>query len=315
MSVQYLLPEKGNFYKANLHCHSTCSDGALTPAELKTAYRLNQYNIIAFTDHRVCIDHSDLNDSSFLALSGSELDDITTAEETGWQKACHLCALSETPDTVDPMIQLLHGGADAFNRTIDQLRDRHFIVHYNHPVWTGHGTADFLPMKGFSGFEIYNHCSEIYGNEGNSLHEYILYLKSGGRAYPVAADDNHNRPNCRRFVTDSFGGFNMIKAPSLNYHDIIEALKQGHTYASTGPQIFDLYLDGKTLCLTCTPVCKAILKTEKIGLNQQNVILPDNEMTEVHFDLSEIGRFACVQLYTSDGRFACTPPVFPENLK
>ena len=32
---KYLLPETGNFYKANLHSHSTVSDGTLTPAEMK----------------------------------------------------------------------------------------------------------------------------------------------------------------------------------------------------------------------------------------------------------------------------------------
>ena len=31
---KYLLPENGNFYKANLHCHSTFSDGKWTPEEL-----------------------------------------------------------------------------------------------------------------------------------------------------------------------------------------------------------------------------------------------------------------------------------------
>ena len=28
---KYLLPENGNFYKANLHCHTTVTDGELTP--------------------------------------------------------------------------------------------------------------------------------------------------------------------------------------------------------------------------------------------------------------------------------------------
>ena len=28
---KFLLPENGNFYKANLHCHTTISDGRLTP--------------------------------------------------------------------------------------------------------------------------------------------------------------------------------------------------------------------------------------------------------------------------------------------
>ena len=36
---KYLLPEKGNFYKANLHTHSTISDGKLTPEAVKEAYK------------------------------------------------------------------------------------------------------------------------------------------------------------------------------------------------------------------------------------------------------------------------------------
>ena len=46
-----LLPASGNFHKANLHCHSTVSDGALTPEALKELYTKNGYSVIAFTDH------------------------------------------------------------------------------------------------------------------------------------------------------------------------------------------------------------------------------------------------------------------------
>ena len=35
---KYLLPENGNFYKANLHCHTNISDGKLTPAERKAVH-------------------------------------------------------------------------------------------------------------------------------------------------------------------------------------------------------------------------------------------------------------------------------------
>ena len=33
---QYLIPEEGRFYKANMHTHTTCSDGQLTPEEIAT---------------------------------------------------------------------------------------------------------------------------------------------------------------------------------------------------------------------------------------------------------------------------------------
>ena len=36
---KYLLPKDGQFYKANLHCHTTCSDGKHTAAEIKEIYQ------------------------------------------------------------------------------------------------------------------------------------------------------------------------------------------------------------------------------------------------------------------------------------
>lgn len=309
MAVRYLLPKEGEFYKANLHCHSTCSDGQFTPEQLKDAYRHHGYSVLAFTDHRVCIDHSELNEDGFLALSGSEIDDITTQEETTWQKACHLCCIARRPCTMSPMIQLRHGGAEQMNETIRELREAGFLVHCNHPVWSALSTADTLMLEGLQGFEVYNHCSEVYGMEGNALHDYLLFLKGGKRAYPVASDDNHNGAHPRRWLADSFGGFNMIKAPELSYDAIIAALDAGHTYASTGPVIESYVLEGTTLCLRCSPVSKAILKTAQVGLNRQNFIAQGDEITEVTFDLKDAHGFAYIQLHDAKGGFACTTPI------
>ena len=57
---KYLLPHNTKFYKANIHAHSTVSDGALTPAELKQAYKEHGYSILSITDHFKLADHSEL---------------------------------------------------------------------------------------------------------------------------------------------------------------------------------------------------------------------------------------------------------------
>ncbi len=59
---QYLLPEKGNFYKANMHMHTTVSDGCWTPEQAKEEYKKRGYSIMAYTDHEVMIPHDELND-------------------------------------------------------------------------------------------------------------------------------------------------------------------------------------------------------------------------------------------------------------
>ena len=52
---KYLLGGKGQFYKANLHCHTDLSDGFLTPEEVKALYKAHGYSIVAFTDHDILI--------------------------------------------------------------------------------------------------------------------------------------------------------------------------------------------------------------------------------------------------------------------
>ena len=49
--IKHLLPKVARFFRANLHTHSTCSDGVLTPREIKEAYKARGYQIVAFTDH------------------------------------------------------------------------------------------------------------------------------------------------------------------------------------------------------------------------------------------------------------------------
>ena len=45
--IKYLLPKEGKFYKANLHCHTTLSDGKLTPEQVKEEYMKRGYSIVA----------------------------------------------------------------------------------------------------------------------------------------------------------------------------------------------------------------------------------------------------------------------------
>ena len=97
---QYLIPENGNFYKANLHCHTVISDGKATPEQVKEIYKRNGYSVVAFTDHNVQVPHPELRDDGFLPLVGTEYNlnapgypgkirDVST---------CHLCFIAARDD-------------------------------------------------------------------------------------------------------------------------------------------------------------------------------------------------------------------------
>ena len=90
--MKHLLPQKP-FFKANLHTHSTISDGKLTPEEVKAVYKERGYSILSITDHSVMIPHNDLTDPDFLMITGTEID----FPLSGSAKTCHLCMLSRDP--------------------------------------------------------------------------------------------------------------------------------------------------------------------------------------------------------------------------
>jgi len=70
---KYLLPDGCRSYKANMHCHSTVSDGKFTPQQLKDLYMDKGYSIVAFTDHERIAPQNALSDDKFLALTAYEV--------------------------------------------------------------------------------------------------------------------------------------------------------------------------------------------------------------------------------------------------
>ena len=69
---KYLLPNEGEFYKANLHTHTNRSDGAQSPEKVKEVYKDLGYSVVAYTDHDIFIDSQHLTDDTFVALNGVE---------------------------------------------------------------------------------------------------------------------------------------------------------------------------------------------------------------------------------------------------
>ncbi len=96
---KYLLPENFHSYKANLHCHSTWSDGYYTPEELKKLYKERGYSILSITDHEGLFWHNYLDDNDFLTIAGYETE-YNQLNGTDWNArtvVCHLCAYKKDP--------------------------------------------------------------------------------------------------------------------------------------------------------------------------------------------------------------------------
>ena len=274
---KYLLTKWGNFYKANLHCHTTVSDGRLSPEEMREIYKEKGYSIIAYTDHDVLISHNELSDKDFLALNAFEVD-ITEKKEGDYRykKCCHICFIAMEPDNFEQPFyynsqyldinrdKMFNGenikadfigeyNHECINKAMKMGRENGFFITYNHPTWSLENYNDYIGYNNMNAMEIYNNGSATLGCSEYNDKEYDDMLRANKRIFCVATDDNHNWGN------DSFGGFTMIKAEKLEYRAITRALSSGNFYASQGPEIYDLWYEDGKIGIKCSNVKKIVL--------------------------------------------------------
>ena len=335
---QYVLPKDGNFYKANLHCHSTNSDGKMSPEELKEIYKGAGYSVLAISDHNVLIDHSELNDEDFLTLTAVEIDVRKDGEKAPQYYPCyHINFYNEDPHQVaipcfNPKFVWGKRGdlrdAQAYIGTPDYVRDydnindlvskfaeQGFMAMLNHPTWSRQTLEDYanLDTTNFFAMEMYNNsCMTLGYNELND-HVYDNLLRRGHHLFCTATDDNHNHHPRGTAYWDSLGGFVMIKAPELTHKAIYQALKKGDFYASTGPEIKEMYMEDHYLYVKTSPAAKIIMTG---ALRQAKVIFPDSphaSLTEACFDLSNIyPGYVRITVCDERGHMAWSQPVFGE---
>ncbi len=335
---QYIFPQEGQFYKANLHCHSVNSDGKLTPEELKDIYRSAGYSVLAYSDHNVLIDHSELSDENFLALTAVEIDVKRMGEMPEASRPCyHINFFHEDPHHValpcwNPRfvwgkrgdlrdIQPYVGTPDFqrdydnINVMINEFAKHGFVAMLNHPTWSQQTEEDYrnLDVTNIFAMEIYNHSCITLGFDENNDHLYDTLLRRGQHLFCTATDDAHNHHPKGTASWDSLGGFVMVKSEELSQGAIVRALKAGNFYASNGPLIHDMYIEDDVLVVKTSPAAKVMLTT--IGRQARVVNAPGTQasVTEARFDLKPIyAGYVRVTVVDDRGRRAWSQPIYGE---
>lgn len=264
---KYLLPKTGKFYKANMHSHTTCSDGKVTPEDLKAQYKAAGYSIVAFTDHEIMLPHPELSDEEFLPITGVEIA-IDDGKWSPFTKTYHIniyspelkrCATRAyfygevwgnaknymTDEMIIPGQRSRNYSVEFAQWIIDSANEEGCLVCLNHPIWSLQTKDDYSSLKGLWGVEWYNTgCVESpRGHYTDSVEPIVELLREGERrVYPIAADDCHS-------TADFFGGWLWVKAASLDYDTVFKALKKGNFYSSNGPTIKSLSLEGTTVSI------------------------------------------------------------------
>ena len=300
---KYLLPEGGQFYKANMHVHTKVSDGSLTPEEVKEAYLKEGYSIVAFTDHEVIVPQNQLTDENFLAITGYEISIIDCAPGKPFQyvDVYHLNLYAEDPNNDISSAFRMNSvwlknshvyvteemkkydyprrfTVECANEVVRNAKEEGFFVCLNHPSWSVHSYKDYAGIDGLWGVEVFN-TGGMHSGFLDNTQAFEDLLRLGKNVFPIAADDAHS-------INDAFGGWIMVKAEDLKYATVIEALKRGDFYASTGPEIFELSLEDGKLSVKTSEALGIYVMTERRVTRSVNAT-EEAPITEAVFDISQ----------------------------
>lgn len=288
----------GQFYKGNLHTHSTRSDGVRSPEAVCAVYRDAGYDFLALTDHFLptfdfpVVDTTEWRTDGFTTLIGAEVHapDINAGEQ--W----HLLAVG-LPLDFGP---LRNGetGPELAQRCLDAGA----FVAFAHPTWYGLDMDDAASIPGAMAAEIYNHTTMVRTSRGDSSLFIDQLLNRGRRIGIIATDDAHFES------PDWLGGFVMVKAESRDPVHLLTALKAGHYYASQSPQIHDIRYGADNVEIHCSPAAAVMV----LGQGSRAAQKVEPKLTRVTLPLGRIktGGYARVVVVDADGRKAWSNPVW-----
>jgi hypothetical protein len=315
--------QKGNWYKGNLHSHTTLSDGSASAEEMASGYKAVGYDFLAITDHNVIgdipVERADEED--FIVIPGAEIQVLCNGS---W--GCELLALDvpdlpgeKTGDRWDDFIP------PPIQSAIDCVVDMGGIPFLSHPNISGLHSTRLMELEHLAGIEICNYCA---GGRYLSTVHWDDALTAGKMLWGIAVDDAHGVPSPvvpRAWV--------VVRSVALTRQALLDAIRHGWFYATTGPQITDLQIRGGEVTVKTTPVrciefvsgpwfcqtfrdldrgliTQATHQIERLGTrqNMQDLLAKSKQAGLLSTD-QPFGGYFRVECVDAQGRWAWTNPI------
>jgi len=259
----------GRWYKGGFHVHTTQSDGNRTAKESVDYYRERGFDFICFTDHGVVTRGDERPYDNFLCIPGAEI-------MTGYTKRGYAIEYLGIG-----MREWSHGNPRAKmpEETKIIMKQQGAVIAMCHPGPAYFGPEDDHYYDDCFALEIYNHGNAILTGMQDYCHVWDRLLERGHRIYGLASDDAHGYDNIAERMkntvfddaclahcpSDAGGGWNMVKAKSLDKMPLIEALSRGHFYASSGPVIKHIGFTDEEFVVECSEAAYIDLKCTFMG--------------------------------------------------
>jgi hypothetical protein len=274
----------GRFWRGNLHTHSDRSDGALSPRETAAVYRDAGYDFVAITDHFrpeygfPMTDTRELRTDGFTTLIGAELHAPLTEAGQAW----HIVAAGLPLDFAAP------SSTETGPELARRARAAGAFVGMAHPAASLLSAVDAESLDAAHSVEVYNALADRE-NRGDRLTTY-------------AADDAHLQPQdpppCQAWV--------HVRAEVLEPDALLAALKAGHFYSSTGPELYDVRVEADVVVVRCSPATKILLSGGHPGAE----VAQGTDLTECSLPLALFRGTHCrITIEDATGARAWTNPI------
>ncbi len=269
--------------KGNLHAHTTLSDGELPPDETLEAFIRRGYDYAALTDHDVVATPAEERYPQILFLPG--------VEHSAQQHILRVNVTTTLPRDL------------SYQSVIDLTLQADGLVILNHPNWGDDFNhwrdAQLFSLERFHGIEIYNNVIEYLEGSPYATDRWDRLLSAGRQLWGYANEDTHR-------ILQIGSAWNMVNVRQRSKAEVLEALKTGRFYASTGAVLEEIAVqDGFWF------VRSGNAKALRL-ISHQGEVLEEVKGSTATFSLSRARVYARVEAVGDGFARAWTQPVFVE---
>jgi len=294
-------------YRGNLHGHTDLSDGHKTCAEAVNFYQNLGYDFIALSDHLwddASFASTTVTDAS--ALDGDDFITIPSAELHCLGKRYDQDGLWHLVANGLPLDFKMASREETITHMISRAREAGAYVSIAHPEWYAMTTDEALIASSAHAVEVFNYSAAIESGRGLGIGTADILLHEGKRMSFIATDDSHFRSQ------DAGGGWIMVGSDDLTASALVDAIKDGRHYSSTGAEIHALLMQGDNLHVACSPANHIIVS----GIGYAALSAQGQNMTYADFDLSGFSSpYFRVTVIGKDGQTAWSNPYWLDQLR
>jgi len=289
-----------------LHAHTTNSDGDLPPDKLVRHYEWAGYDVLAITDHWVrTVERST---RKTLVIPSVELN----AWCGGPEHDAHVLALGVEADPEIPENEFA-----PLEDVVAWITDNGGVPYLAHTYWSGLRTEQWESCPGLLGIEVWNSGCELEIGRGDSTIHWDEALERGRGFFALATDDSHH-PGY-----DSGFAWTMVHAEERSREAVLDALRSGNFYGSTGPSIHRVDVDDAAVTVECSPAQSVTLVSSRargaranagrLGYPKDSEILALDDrglITAVTLERPYEVPYGRIEVADADGRRAWTNPLW-----